>query len=166
MNRIAILAVLLLSGTGCDRAMFGLPRTAASAVSPNGRLTAYVRNHVSIDPPNQSLWLKGLDGRSIQLRTLGEDSQWCKQIVWSADSGTVAFLVEDLGGATLVVVNAIKGQVTDSNRLQGQRIGNLSLSADGSEASYQPWVGPAGGGVRDGGLKTKVRTRDSPGGAG
>ena len=115
---VLALAVMLVSyGLACGADLgyhLGLG-SGAFARSPNGEFLAYVENHVSIDPPNQSLRLVSTE-RSIErlwsrekLRQLGEDAEWCDVIVWSSDSSLVAFLINDArvfvyeaGTATLI----------------------------------------------------------------
>jgi hypothetical protein len=81
-------------------------------LSPDGRHTASVHNHWSIDPPRQSLWLD-----ETRIATLGEDMDWCRTVVWSADGSTVAYLVQD---AKLVVVDPGGGNRTSSQWLVEQ----------------------------------------------
>ncbi|MGZ8868402.1 MAG: hypothetical protein ACXW2P_08660 [Thermoanaerobaculia bacterium] len=125
----------------CDKEQLGLPRVALSVTSPDGRAVAFVRNHPSIDPPEQSVWLS-VDGRARQLRRLGPDSDWCNTIVWSADGSTVGFLVQD---ARLLTFDRASGQFVSEKWLtkwQGEYpphnvAVNLGLSADGREAIYR-----------------------------
>ena len=86
------MAIVLLAFAACH------PRIGVSAKSPDSRYVAYVRNHPTIDPPEQSIWLG-----ETQIERLGGDTDWCNTIVWSADSARVAYLIQD---ARLVVVDA------------------------------------------------------------
>ena len=97
MKRLSM-AVVLLALAACDAKMLGIPPVAVSAKSPDGRYVAFVRNHPTIDPPEQSIWLGG-----TQIERLGGDVDWCRRIVWSDDSSRVAYLIQD---ARLVVVDA------------------------------------------------------------
>lgn len=77
--------------------------------SPNGALDASVRNHWSIDPPAQSLWLD-----DTRIATLGEDVDWCNTIVWSSDGGTAGYLVQD---AKLIAVDAATRRIVSTQWL-------------------------------------------------
>ena len=94
-----LVAAVLFLGVlaGCTEAnQWGLPRVAAVVVSPDGRLRAEVRNHPSIDPPKQSLWLVETEtDRRHRLARLGEDTHWCQSISWSDDGSKVAFVLQD-----------------------------------------------------------------------
>lgn len=89
------LAVLVVFGASCSQAQLGLPRIVAQATSPDGQHIAFVRNHPSLDPPDQSLWLGPADRAPKQLVKLSPDSMWSDEIVWSADSQRVAFVIND-----------------------------------------------------------------------
>lgn len=73
----------------------------ARVPSPDGRYVAVVKTHWSPDPPAESLWLGGSGERLERLETLGEDQDWCSEIVWAEGSGAVAFVVT--GTRALVV---------------------------------------------------------------
>ncbi len=75
--------------TACGREVLGLPRASISVASPDQSAVAFVRNHPTIDPPAQSLWLRDEHGET-QLRQLAPDFDWCNTIVWSGDGTTVA----------------------------------------------------------------------------
>jgi hypothetical protein len=105
--------------------------------SRDGRRTASVRNHWSIDPPRQTLWLD-----DTRVATLGEDMDWCRTVVWSEDGSTVAYLVQD---AKLIVVDAASGSPTSSRWLVEQdgypsthEVRNLTI--DGASARYRSCV--------------------------
>jgi len=57
---------VLCSQAGCSSYQLGLPRVAAARQSPDGHYRAIVRNHPSIDPPEQSLWLGADDGSDAE----------------------------------------------------------------------------------------------------
>ena len=136
-----LLATIVLLGA-CSQQQLGFPQTPVAAVSPDGRSIAFVRNHASIDPPAQSLWIGPVDGPATKLRTLGPDSGWCNLIVWSQDSSTVSFLVQD---ARLVTVDALTGRITSEKWLTAWKgeyppyriVRNLALTASGRQALYQ-----------------------------
>jgi len=133
---------LLLATSACSREQLGLPRVALEVASPDGRKVASVRNHPEIDPPNQSLWLKRADGERVEVAKLGADQDWCKTIVWSADSSRVGYLVQD---ARLVVADSASGEVVFDRWLvpepraypTQEEATKLRLSADGSEATFR-----------------------------
>jgi hypothetical protein len=133
-------AVLLLSAA-CSREQLGLPRIPVSATSPDGRFVAYVRNHPNLDPPSQTIWLKAVGRSAVKLRALGPDSDWCNTVVWSADSSTVSYLVQD---ARLITADARAERVVSEHWLTAwegeyppsRMARNLSLSADGQQARF------------------------------
>ena len=134
MSILAILlAVCSLVVAGCGKEL--------SVVSPDGGSVAFVRNHPVIDPPAQSIWLQiGPDAKL--LRRLGPDSDWCNTIVWSSDSSTVAFLVQD---ARLLVADRHSRRIVSERWLtewNGEYppyriVESLTLSADGREAVFR-----------------------------
>ena len=93
MSRVSCLVIALVVA-GCTQRQLGFPRIGARVVSPNGEMTAFVGNHLAVDPPAQSLRL-ATDGRELELERLGEDADWCNDIVWDASSRFVVFLVQD-----------------------------------------------------------------------
>jgi hypothetical protein len=133
---------LITAATACSRAQLGLPRVPVEAASPDGSRLAFVRNHPTIDPPAQSLWLRGADGKETKLRRLADDLGWCHTIVWSGDGTRVAFLVED---AQLVLVDARTDRLVLERWLvhppggypPHRIVRDLLLSQDGSEAAYR-----------------------------
>jgi hypothetical protein len=113
-----------------------------SAVSPDGRFIASVRNHPNLDPPSQSIWLGPVKGSATRLKTLGPDSDWCNVIVWSPDSSTVSYLVQD---ARLITVDAHSARIISEKWLTDWKgeyppyriVRNLTLATDGHEALFQ-----------------------------
>ena len=104
----ALAFILAASAVSCSARQLGFPRTQASAISPDANHIAFVRNHADIDPPSQSIWV-GKQGSTTRLiKRLGSDSDWCNTIVWSPDSSTVAFLIQD---AHLIAVDAASQEV-------------------------------------------------------
>lgn len=96
-------ALLLLALTlACTPADLAFP-------SPDGTHTAFVRNHWSIDPPRQSLWVDG-----AHIVDLAEDQDWCRKVVWAADGATVTFLVKD---EKPVVVDVARKRIADDDRI-------------------------------------------------
>jgi hypothetical protein len=90
----ALTLILPVLALGCSERDLGLPSIQVSATSPNGRFVAYVRNHPSFDPPDQTLWIRDQYGNETKIAKLGEDSQWCNRIQWLEDSSTATFVVE------------------------------------------------------------------------
>lgn len=95
--RLAAALALAAGAVGCLQ--LGFPRVHVAVASPAGDVTAEVRNAPSIDPPQQSLWLRYAGGRSVELRRLAGDQDWCHTVVWSADGERVAFLIQDVEAA-------------------------------------------------------------------
>jgi hypothetical protein len=103
--------------------------------SPDGRHTATVRNHFSIDPPRQSLWVDG-----TKIVTLGEDMDWCDTVAWSRDGSTVAFLVQN---AKVITVDVAARRTTGERWLvahdgypTSEMVCNLALSDDGQDLTF------------------------------
>lgn len=143
-TRRPLLATALLLGVlaGCTKIQWGLPRVAAAVVSPDGRLRAEVRNHPSIDPPRQSLWLVETEtGRRHRLARLGEDTHWCQSISWSGDGSKVAFVLQD---AYVALYDAASHQklsevwlVENDAYPTTREIVDLRLNSDGWQAEYR-----------------------------
>lgn len=108
-RRFPACILLTLTMTGCKPATLGLPRVHASSTSPDGRFIAVVRNHPTLDPPDQSLWLEPAGGPARMVQRLSADQDWCDTIVWAPDSSLVGFLIQD---ARLVVVRPESGRIT------------------------------------------------------
>jgi hypothetical protein len=87
---------LVLCVGGCSRQQLGLPRIAAEQLSPTGQHLAWVKNHLSFDPPAQSLWVRDLrTNEAKRVLLLAEDQDWCRAIEWAADGSAVVFVVQD-----------------------------------------------------------------------
>ncbi len=95
MKRAGLPAAFIVCVASCSQAQLGLPRVAAQATSPDGQYLAFVRNHPNPDPPSQSLWLKPTYGAPKLLVELPPDQLWSDEVVWSADSQRVAFVIAD-----------------------------------------------------------------------
>lgn len=123
----------------CRARDFGLPRVPFSETSPDGRAVAFVRNHMTIDPPAQSIWLR--EGtKTTKLRRLADDMDWCNVIRWSADGSTVVFLIQD---ARLLVVDRTSARIVGDTWLMKSdgypttRIAaNLRVSPDGRSVEF------------------------------
>jgi hypothetical protein len=137
-----VLVLILFSIGACTREQVGLPRTPVSGTSPDGRFVAFVRNHPSFDPPSQSIWLGAIGGSVTKLKTLGPDSDWCNTIVWSSDSSTVSYVVQD---ARLITADAHAVRIVSEKWLTDwdgecppyRMVRDLSLSAAGREARFR-----------------------------
>jgi hypothetical protein len=135
----ALIVGALILASSCTE--LGLPRTSVAVASPDRRFVAFVRNHPSIDPPDQSVWLTDRSGTTSMLRRLGADTEWCNRIVWSADSATVGFLVMN---ARLDTYDVETRRLRTSVWLNGNAgeypptgtVTDLSLSPDGRTASF------------------------------
>jgi len=95
MKLAVLLVVAVLATSGCRQAHDFLPNTHTVSSSPDGRFTAWVRQGFNIDPPDDHLFLKGPDGKTIKLMDLAPDADWCRSIVWTPDSARVGFLITD-----------------------------------------------------------------------
>ena len=143
MTRALAVAGMAVALAGCSHRQWGLPRVAMSATSPDGRWVAFARNHVSIDPPEQTIWLGPTAGRAVELRKLGPDTEEISAIVWSADSRRVGFLTND---AILGVYEADTRARIASGYLRYPNVNyppkymvkELVFSADGASVSYVP----------------------------
>ena len=84
---ILMLGIGYIAGVGMpDHSM------AQYAQSPNGSYVAVVKNHWSIDPPNQSLWIKQNNtDKQRKLEDLQEDVNFIEGIHWSPNSDLVVF---------------------------------------------------------------------------
>jgi hypothetical protein len=139
---IAILASVGLLVGACSKAQLGFPRIPVSVESPDHRFVAFVRNHPSVDPPSQSLWIRDPLMGEKMLRTLFPDVEWCEQIVWSSDSQHVAFLIEE---AEVEVYDTIAKRLQRPIWLVPRReeyppaavVRNVSLSAGGRELTFR-----------------------------
>ena len=142
--------------------MLGLPRVPLSVMSPDGAAEAFVRNHPNIDPPSQSVWLR-VGSTTRLLQNLGPDSDWCNTIVWSGDSSTVGYLVQD---ARLLTADRASGRIVSEKWLTDWRgeyppyrvVLDLTLSADGREARFRDCARPVRygfDGAGDGGRKLR-----------
>ena len=90
LGLVAIFAV-----GGCQLARDLLPRTHTSSRSPDGRYEAFVHQGLNSDPPDDHLYVS-LAGRPPRyLRSLAPDSDWSRTIIWSPDSRTVGFLINE-----------------------------------------------------------------------
>jgi hypothetical protein len=134
MKPFILLSAVALVVTGCGR-------THISVSSPDGRVVARVLFHLSIDPPNQSLWLEPIGGTARQLRHLAEDQDWCNEVHWSADSSTVAFLIQDarLLAFTRSGQLLVDRWLVDDRGYPSREVArHFALSSDRSSASFQP----------------------------
>ena len=98
----AALFVLALLAAGCHHPDLTFP-------SPDGKHMAAVRNHWSIDPPKQSVWVDG-----TKIRDLAEDQDWCREVAWSPNGMMVGFLVQD---AKLITVDAATKRIVSERWL-------------------------------------------------
>jgi hypothetical protein len=137
---VVVVAVETIS---CHADQLGFPRTPVSVDSPDGRWTAFARNHPNIDPPSQTIWLQPAGGSPNTLRALAPDAEWISAIVWSSDSTRVGFLTMD---AVLDVYDpttrkrVFGGLVRWPNMNYPPRymVQDLAFSADGRSVSFVP----------------------------
>jgi hypothetical protein len=93
--KTAVMLMALVATAGCQLANDWLPRTHTTSRSPDGRYTAFVHQGVSIDPPDDHLYLGPSGGQARRLMDLAPDSDWCRTIIWTNDSRKVGFLIRD-----------------------------------------------------------------------
>ena len=89
------MSVLFITIFGGCKAELGLPRVDSRFTAPSGGFVAEVRNHVSIDPPEQSLWVGPVGGRLVRVAGVASDTTWDGPCAWSLDSSAFAFMVGD-----------------------------------------------------------------------
>lgn len=133
----ALLGLVVLAGCTLE----GRPRVDLETPSPDGTITAFVKNHYTIDGPDQSIWLRFGDGSKKKLQRLAADQDWCSLIVWSGDSSRVGFLIQD---AHLFAYDSGTGDLVADEWLVEQdgypptyRVRNLALSEEGRRVSFR-----------------------------
>ena len=72
-----------------------LPRTHTTSTSPDGRYYAFVRQHLNPDPPDDHLYIAARPGAPRHVMALAPDADWCRTILWTPDSRTVGFLINE-----------------------------------------------------------------------
>jgi hypothetical protein len=87
--------VALFAVGGCKLAHDLLPRTHTSSRSPDGRYVAFVHQGLNNDPPDDHLYLAAVGQPARYLRALAPDADWSRAIVWSPDSRTVGFVINE-----------------------------------------------------------------------
>jgi hypothetical protein len=92
---LAVCVFAALASGGCQIAHDLLPRTHTTSTSPDGRSYAFVRQHLNPDPPDDHLYLGAAGSRARHLMALAPDADWCRAILWTPDSRTVGFLINE-----------------------------------------------------------------------
>jgi hypothetical protein len=87
--------VTLFAVAGCQLARDLLPRTHTSSRSPDGRYVAFVHQGLNSDPPDDHLYLAQVGKPARYLQALAPDADWSRAIVWSRDSRTVGFVINE-----------------------------------------------------------------------
>jgi hypothetical protein len=98
LRRFSVLLTVGLSiglTAGCQIARDLLPRTHTTSTSPDGRYTAFVRQALNNDPPDDHLYLAPAGAAPRRLMDLAPDADWCRTIIWTSDSRRVGFLIRD-----------------------------------------------------------------------
>jgi hypothetical protein len=104
---LATLALLVWTAVIASAAVFyGRHQVVRRVASPDRGRIAEVRSSWSLDPPAQSLWLWTGRQEPRQIASLGGDTDWCDQILWSPDGSRVGFLIR---GIRLDVYDATSG---------------------------------------------------------
>jgi hypothetical protein len=91
----ALVLVALFAVGGCQLARDLLPRTHTTSRSPDGRYVGFVHQGLNSDPPDDHLYLAKVGHPARYLRTLAPDADWSRAIVWSPDSRTVGFVINE-----------------------------------------------------------------------
>jgi hypothetical protein len=135
-----LMCAVVVAASGCRQARDFLPRTHTTSLSPDGRYTAFVRQGLNIDPPDDHLFLAARGGPSRPLMALAPDADWCTRIAWTSDSRKVGFVVAD---DRLALFNAETGILEAFFFLAGtgccggpQDSRNVTLNGDGTEVSF------------------------------
>ena len=170
-HRISIILVMLFV-PACQR-LTG--HTVRSAASPAGGSLAYVVDEPSIDPPNQTLWVRFPGTPPQRVGRLGEDTHWCERIVWSPDSRAVLFVAADNQGPDhgLIVWTPESHTSTSSTGRVGlkhvgsteglsvDRYGRVSVPRRDLRQEFPLWVpqdaGSEVGLTTDGGAETRLQ---------
>lgn len=92
---VSVVCVAAALSTGCRLAQDVLPRTHTTSVAPDGLTRAFVRQHLSPDPPDDHLYIVRPGERAQEVMALAPDADWSRAIVWSPDSRKVGFVVND-----------------------------------------------------------------------
>jgi hypothetical protein len=124
------------------------PGVVLRSTSPDQSHVAIVRSHWALDPPKQSLWIADESEQDpVRLRTLGEDSEWCDQIVWKPDGSEVGFV---LNGRRLLLYDAERDELVrevaliDRELVESGRVAkNVRFSAEGTGIEIE--ICPAAG---------------------
>ena len=112
-----------------------------SMESANGRYRAYVKSHITVSPPRQSLWLRDMrDGRERQLAGFSGEEDRVQEILWSAAADRLGCLTQ----ASRLLVFAVEDgeKIFDENldrsdRYPGNRcVKNLSFLPGGEGVRY------------------------------
>ena len=93
--RSIVCAAAVFAAGGCRLARDLLPRTHTVAASPDRQYVASVYQGLNPDPPDDHLYLSTAGRRAQRLMSLAPDAESCRSIVWSADSRSVGFLIND-----------------------------------------------------------------------
>ena len=132
---------LVVATCGCRVGQDFLPRTHTTSVSPNGRHTAFVRQALNIDPPDDHLYLSVSGGPVRHLMDLPADADWCKTIIWTADSRKVGFLIDDerlavfdAETATLEALLVLVGSGVYGGMQEARAV---SFNHDGTQVSFE-----------------------------
>ena len=91
----ALVLVAIFAIEGCQLARDLLPRTHTLSRSPDGRCVAFVHQGLNPDPPDDHLYLGPVGQPARYLRALAPDADWSRAIVWSPDSRTVGFVINE-----------------------------------------------------------------------
>jgi len=143
--RLLVVALIVASSACTDLNGF-LPRTHTSSVSPDGHHTAFVRQGLNVDPPDDHLFLSTGGRAARPLMDLAPDADWCKTIIWTPDSRKVGFVVSD---DRVAVFDVGTGALEAFFFLVGkgccggpQEARHVAFNKDGTEVSFDRFERP------------------------
>jgi hypothetical protein len=87
-----------------------------------------------------SLWVGPTERSAKKVQTLGRDSEWCEEIVWTPDGGRVGFLINGYQlrifdahtGARIGAVNLIEPDKAPSSRVAR----GVTFSTNGAAVTF------------------------------
>jgi hypothetical protein len=108
--------------------------------SPARDAIAFALDTPCLDGPCVSLWVGPTERSAKKVQTLGRDSEWCEEIVWTPDGGRVGFLINGYQlrifdahtGARIGAVNLIEPDKAPSSRVAR----GVTFSTNGAAVTF------------------------------